>query len=87
MKFRVSVLSLLFAIATGPAQAAEVSGKALFEERCTDCHEASDFSEENPNALAETVGKIVAGHLKHKAKITLSHEEVQAVADYVTKSR
>jgi mono/diheme cytochrome c family protein len=84
---RGSVILVLIALFFGTStNAASPSGKAIFTDMCVECHEASDFSGENPNALAETIGKIVHGELKHKKALTLTNEEVALVASYMTAS-
>lgn len=82
---RGSVFVVLIALLLGTsANATAPSGKAIFTDNCVECHEASDFKGENPNALAETIGKIVHKEVKHKKAFTLTHEEVAAVASYMT---
>ena len=58
----------------GSALAADGQNK-IFNEVCSSCHEVGDFSGDDPNEVAKTIGDIVAGKLKHKEKFTVSAEE------------
>jgi mono/diheme cytochrome c family protein len=68
------------------AYSADLSGEALFNEHCLECHNASNFAGGNRNKLAETIGKMAVGHKKHKVPIPLNQEEVEAVARYMSGS-
>ena len=83
MRYAIVLLGTLSFVAL-PTQAEDVSGEKIFTEQCSECHRASNYSGGNPNKLAETIGKIVAGHTEHEVRLTLTHEEVAAVARYVT---
>ncbi len=65
------------------AHADAAAGKAKFTAACAECHEASDFAGEDVKGLTDTIKKISAGQMKHKAKITLSDAEIADVAAYM----
>lgn len=77
----VLIVSIFF---TAQAGADAPSGKALFETICSGCHESDDFKGENPNFIAEKIGKVMSGEIKHKKKLSLTHEEAAAVAAFMT---
>lgn len=83
---KLILFALPFAILAAHADD-RVSGKALFEEHCAECHRASNYEGGNKNKLAETIGKLKYGHLKHGATITLDNEQIDAVALYMTTGR
>lgn len=78
---------LSFAALTAHAED-RLTGKALFEEHCAECHRASNYEGGNKNKLAETIGELKYGHRKHgKKTITLDNEQIDAVALYMTTGR
>lgn len=66
------------------ASADAAAGKAKFAAACGECHEAGDFEGEDAKALADSIGKIAAGQVKHKSAIKLSPEEITDVAAYMS---
>jgi mono/diheme cytochrome c family protein len=67
-----------------PARADVAAGKARFNAVCGECHDSADFENENPQALASTLRRIVAGELKHKKSLQLSDQEIRDVAAYMS---
>lgn len=65
------------------ASADAAAGKAKFAAVCGECHEASDFEGEDAKALADSIGKMAAGQMKHKSAIKLSPQEITDVAAYM----
>jgi mono/diheme cytochrome c family protein len=70
----------------GPwASRADVAaGKARFNALCGQCHDSADFENENPQALAATLRRIVSGELRHKKPLQLSDQEIQDIAAYMS---
>jgi mono/diheme cytochrome c family protein len=67
-----------------PARADVAAGKARFNSVCGECHDSADFENENPQALASTLRRIVAGELKHKKALQLSDQEIADIAAYMS---
>jgi mono/diheme cytochrome c family protein len=67
-----------------PARADVAAGKARFNAVCGECHDSADFENENPQALANTLRRIVAGELKHKKSLKLSDKEIRDIAAYMS---
>ncbi len=67
-----------------PARADVAAGKARFNAACGECHDSADFESENPQALASTLHRIVAGELKHKKAMKLSDQEIADIAAYMS---
>jgi mono/diheme cytochrome c family protein len=66
------------------AQADVAAGKARFNAACGQCHDSADFENENPQALAATLHRIVSGELKHKKPLQLSDQEIADIAAYMS---
>lgn len=79
--FVVAVAALGMA---GWSLSALADGKATFEKTCAECHEVGDFKGEDVKGLTDSIKKIAAGQMKHKAKITLSDADISAVATYMS---
>jgi mono/diheme cytochrome c family protein len=79
--FVVAVAALGMA---GWSLSASADGKAVLDKSCAECHEAGDFSGEVVKGLTDSIKKIAAGQVKHKAKITLSDADITAVAQYMS---
>jgi mono/diheme cytochrome c family protein len=79
--FVVAVAALGMA---GWSFSALADGKATFEKSCAECHEVGDFTGEDVKGLTDSIKKIAAGQMKHKAKITLSDADISAVATYMS---
>ncbi len=65
------------------ASADAAAGKAKFDAACGECHEAADFEGEDAKGLADSIKKIAAGQVKHKAAIKLTDAEIADVAAYM----
>jgi mono/diheme cytochrome c family protein len=68
---------------SGSVFADAAAGKAKFNASCADCHDVGDFQGEDAKALADSISKIAAGQMKHKAPIKLSPAEITDVAAYM----
>ena len=88
MKIKVLTASAiaLTVLLLGPwASRADVAaGKARFNGVCGECHDSADFENENPQALAATLRRIVSGELRHKKPLQLSDQEIQDIAAYMS---
>ena len=71
-------------LGSGSAQADVAAGKARFNAVCGQCHDSADFENENPQALAATLRRIVSGELKHKKPLQLSDQEIADIAAYMS---
>ena len=71
-------------LGSGPARADVAAGKARFNAACGQCHDSADFENENPQALAATLHRIVSGELKHKKPLQLSDQEIADIAAYMS---
>ena len=77
------LLALGFALGATPVSAADVAqGKAVAQVQCVQCHEADDWVGEDAASLESLIRDIAAGKVKHKTKITLTPEQIAAVAAY-----
>lgn len=86
---KINVLTVtcaaLAALAGVPAAAADVAaGKAQFNAICGECHDSADFENENPQALAATLRRIVSGELRHKKSLQLSDQQIADIAAYMS---
>ena len=86
---RIKVLTAtgtaLAVLALVPVARADVAaGKARFNAVCGECHDSADFENENPQALATTLRRIVSGELKHKKSLQLSDQEIADIAAYMS---
>ncbi len=66
------------------ASADAAAGRARFNAICGECHDSADFENENPQALAATLRRIVSGELKHKRVLQLSDQEIADIAAYMS---
>jgi mono/diheme cytochrome c family protein len=82
---RIVMVAVASACAAAWSLAAHADGKAKFASDCAECHEAGDFEGEDAAALADTIKKISAGQMKHKAKLTLTDAEIADLAAYMSK--
>ena len=71
-------------LGSGSARADVAAGKARFNAACGQCHDSADFENENPQALAATLRRIVSGELKHKKPLQLSDQEIADIAAYMS---
>ena len=79
-----AALGAIVYLGSGSAQADVAAGKARFNAACGQCHDSADFENENPQALAATLRRIVSGELKHKKPLQLSDQEIADIAAYMS---
>jgi mono/diheme cytochrome c family protein len=88
LKIKVLTASaiVLAVLLLGPwtSRADVAAGKARFNAVCGECHDSADFENENPQALAATLRRIVSGELRHKKPLQLSDREIQDIAAYMS---
>ncbi len=88
MKIKVLTFALpalaALAVWVGYAAADTAAGKARFDAVCGECHDSADFENENTDALADTLRKIVGGQLKHKKSLQLTDREIADIAAYMS---
>jgi mono/diheme cytochrome c family protein len=77
-------LGAIVSLGSGSARADVAAGKARFNAVCGQCHDSADFENENPQALAATLRRIVSGELKHKKPLQLSDQEIADIAAYMS---
>lgn len=58
------------------------AGKRAAQSKCGQCHDADDWEGEGAASLESLIRDIVAGKVKHKAKLELSPAEVSDIAAY-----
>jgi mono/diheme cytochrome c family protein len=73
-------------LSLGPwaARADVAAGKARFNAMCGECHDSADFENENPQALAGTLRRIVSGEIRHKKPLQLTDQEIADIAAYMS---
>lgn len=80
------VLTFLLAFAgfmTAAAHGADLqAGKRAAQSKCGQCHEADDWEGEGAASLESLIQDIVAGKVKHKAKLELTPAEISNIAAY-----
>jgi mono/diheme cytochrome c family protein len=65
------------------ARAADVqAGKAAAQAKCSQCHDAEDWEGEDAASLESLIRDIVAGKVKHKARIDLTSDQIANIAAY-----
>lgn len=84
---RNKIISLLATLGilgwAGSALAGDTAaGKAIYDEICSECHEPDDFEGESAADIKEWIGEILAGETKHKKKLELTDEQVDAIAAF-----
>jgi mono/diheme cytochrome c family protein len=77
-------IAAIVSLGSGLARADVAAGKARFNAACGACHDSADFENENPQALAATLRRIVSGELKHKKPLQLSDQEIADIAAYMS---
>lgn len=71
----------------GDARAADAAaGKAVAQAQCVQCHEADDWEGEDAASLESLIRDIVDGKVKHKTRLSLSPEQIAAIAAYWAES-
>ena len=69
--------------ASGAVHAADVqAGRTAAQSKCAQCHDADDWEGESAASLESLIRDIVAGKVKHKAKLELTAAEVANIAAY-----
>ena len=86
IKLLLAAVMGLAVLALGPwsARADVAAGKARFNATCGECHDSADFENENPQALAATLRRIVSGELRHKKPLQLTDQEIADIAAYMS---
>ncbi|MGH2500803.1 MAG: c-type cytochrome [Candidatus Limnocylindria bacterium] len=77
-------IAAIVSLGSVSARADVAAGKARFNAACGECHDSADFENENPQALAATLRRIVSGELKHKKPLQLSDQEIADIAAYMS---
>ncbi len=79
----VTTIAMLLAAYAGASYGADAAkGKAVADKQCAECHAAADWEGESAEALSTMMKDVKAGKVKHKTKLTLSDEDIAAVATY-----
>jgi len=74
---------LLAGFVTAVAHGADVqAGRRAAQAKCAQCHEADDWEGEGAASLESLIQDIVAGKVKHKAKLDLTPAEISNIAAY-----
>ena len=80
---KISIMATVLGTCAATVNAADVAaGKAVAQSQCVQCHEADDWDGEDAASLDSLIKDIVAGKVKHKTKLTLTPEQIAAVAAY-----
>lgn len=58
------------------------AGRGAAQSKCAQCHDADDWEGEDAASLESLIRDIVAGKVKHKAKLELTAAEVSNIAAY-----
>ena len=58
------------------------AGRSAAQSKCSQCHDADDWEGEDAASLESLIRDIVAGKVKHKAKLELTAAEVANIAAY-----
>lgn len=70
-----------FGISNGVAADLE-AGKAVAQQKCSECHAAADWEGEDAASLESLIRDIASGKVKHKVRIDLSSAEMSNIAAY-----
>ena len=82
-EFQALVILVASCAVSGVAQAADLlAGRSAAQSKCAQCHEADDWEGEDAASLESLIRDIVAGKVKHKAKLELTAAEVANIAAY-----
>ena len=80
------LLTLLLVLACfmgAAAYGADVqAGRRVAQSKCGQCHDADDWEGEGAASLESLIQDIVAGKVKHKAKLELTPAEISNIAAY-----
>jgi len=58
------------------------AGRRAAQSKCAQCHDADDWEGEGAASLESLIRDIVAGKVKHKARLDLTPAEVSDIAAY-----
>jgi cytochrome c553 len=79
----ITLLMVLAVFAGARAYGADVqAGRGAAQSKCGQCHDADDWEGEDAASLESLIRDIVAGKVKHKAKLELTAAEVSNIAAY-----
>lgn len=77
------MLLVLAGFVSAAAAAADVqAGRRAAQSKCGQCHDADDWEGEGAASLESLIQDIVAGKVKHKAKLELTAPEISNIAAY-----
>lgn len=69
----------------GPAYAADsAAGEKIYKSTCAACHQLKSYAGKSEADLQTKLKGIVAGTVKHPKKLTLSAEDIDNVAAYIS---
>ena len=79
----ITLLMALAGVVSAAAHGADVqAGRRAAQSKCGECHEADDWEGEGAASLESLIQDIVAGKVKHKARLELTPAEVSNIAAY-----
>jgi cytochrome c553 len=79
----VITLLVLGGFVSAAAHGADVqAGRRSAQSKCVQCHEADDWEGEGAASLESLIQDIVAGKVKHKARLELTPAEISNIAAY-----
>jgi cytochrome c553 len=79
----ITLLMMLAGCVGARAYGADVqAGRSAAQSKCAQCHDADDWEGEDAASLESLIRDIVAGKVKHKAKLELAPAEVSNIAAY-----
>jgi cytochrome c553 len=79
----ITLLIVLAGLESAAAYSADVqAGRRAAQSKCGQCHEADDWEGEGAASLESLIQDIVAGKVKHKARLELTPADVSNIAAY-----
>lgn len=79
----MTLTMVLAGFASSAAFGADVqAGRRAAQSKCAQCHDADDWEGEGAASLESLIRDIVAGKVKHKARLDLTPAEVSDIAAY-----
>lgn len=79
----MTLTMVLASFASSAAFGADVqAGRRAAQSKCAQCHDADDWEGEGAASLESLIRDIVAGKVKHKARLDLTPAEVSDIAAY-----
>jgi mono/diheme cytochrome c family protein len=79
----ITLLMVLAGCVAAAAYGADVQGgRRAALAKCAQCHEADDWEGEGAASLESLIQDIVAGKVKHKARLELTPAEISNIAAY-----